>query len=240
MFPDYEMLARAAMAEKHLLAAHWAGALCRKFVLIRFHSWFTSLMKKLGVAIFVIVVILVIGLLFGVFFRKIIPSNSSPTILSTATVLKQVQTLSQLVTVKYVMEKVVVLEDTAYAGVLGETLGNNRVIIVAHGIVKAGLDLQKVRPEDIRIDGKNVSIKLPLPTITDVYLDDKQTRVVERSTGFLRSFDKNLEQKARQQAVGDIALSAKGAGILRDADERARAQLSNLFQQIGYTNVQFR
>ena len=42
-------------------------------------------------------------------------------------------------TVKYVLEKVVVLEDAKW-------YGENRVILVAHGIVKAGVDLQKLQP----------------------------------------------------------------------------------------------
>jgi hypothetical protein len=38
----------------------------------------------------------------------------------------------------------------------------------------------------------------------------------------LRSFDKDLEQNARKQAVEDINRAARNGGILKDADERAR------------------
>jgi hypothetical protein len=57
---------------------------------------------------------------------------------------------------------------------------------------------------------------------------------VERTTGLLRSFDKDLEQTARQIAVDDIRRAARYAGILKDADERARAQIERLFLQTGY------
>jgi len=160
--------------------------------------------------------------------RRLLPGGSGPVVYNTATVLRQVQTLSQLVTVKYVMEKVVIFEDVKwYPG------GDSRVLLVAHGIVKAGVDFDKVQLEDMRVAGKKITIKLPPAQITDCYLDDTQTQVVERTTGLLRTFDKDLEQSARKVAVDDIRRGARGAGILKDANERAKAQLEKLFQQMG-------
>ena len=153
-------------------------------------------------------------------------SSAPPRIQNTATMLKQVQTLSELVTVKYVLEKVVILEDIKW-------YGENRVLLVAHGVVKAGVDLQEIKPEDVRVDDKKVLVKLPPARITDVYLDDKKTRVVDRTTGLLRAFDKDLEQSARRQAVEDLSISARFNGINGDAEERARLQLTNLFHQLG-------
>ena len=152
--------------------------------------------------------------------------GAPPRIQNTATMLKRVQTLSELVTVKYVLEKVVILEDIKW-------YGENRVLLVAHGVVKAGVDLQEIKPEDVRVDNKKVVVKLPPARITDVYLDDKKTRVVDRTTGLLRAFDKDLEQSARRQAVEDLSISARFNGINGDAEERARLQLTNLFHQLG-------
>src|SRR5689334_407791 len=152
--------------------------------------------------------------------------RTPPKIQNTATILKQVQTLSELVTVKYVLEKVVILEDVKW-------YGENRVLLVAHGIVKAGVDLQELRPDDVRVEGNKAFVKLPPARITDVYLDDQKTRVVDRATGLLRAFDKDLEQNARRQAVDDLARSARFNGIQGDAEARARLQLGNLFRQFG-------
>jgi len=152
--------------------------------------------------------------------------SGPPRIQNTSTILKQVQTLSDLVTVKYVLEKVVILEDIKW-------YGENRVLLIAHGIVKAGVDLQEIKPNDVRMDDKKVIIRLPQVRITDAYLDEKQTRVVDRTTGLLRTFDKDLEQTARRQAVADLQLSARSTGIYEDAAERARLQLANFFHQLG-------
>ncbi|MEI9963217.1 MAG: DUF4230 domain-containing protein [Limisphaerales bacterium] len=59
------------------------------------------------------------------------------------------------------------------------------------------------------------------------------TQVIDRTTGLLRSFDKDLEQTARQNAVDDIQRAARISGILRDADERAKLELALFLHQRG-------
>src|SRR4051794_4797895 len=94
--------------------------------------------------------ILVFGLLLGLFLPRWAGISMGPKAFNPAVVIQQVQTLSQLVTVKYVMEKVVILEDVKWFAGWGE----NRVLMVAHGTVKAGLDFAGLKPEDLRISGK--------------------------------------------------------------------------------------
>jgi hypothetical protein len=189
-------------------------------------------MQKARVIIFGVaaVVVLAMGLWLGAVALRSVGLDSRTRFYNTATVLQQVETLSQLVTVKYVMEKVVVLEDVKW-------FGESRVLLIAHGVVKAGVDFGQMKPEDVRVSGKSVSVCLPHAQITDAYLDDKQTRVVERTTGLLRVFDKDLEQVTRQNAVDDIRRAARTAGILKDAEDRARAQVKNLFLLMGFEEV---
>jgi hypothetical protein len=151
---------------------------------------------------------------------------------NTATVVEQVQALSDLVTVKYVLEKVVILEDTKW-------YGENRVLLLAHGIVKAGIDLKRIKPEDVTISGKTIFLRLPPPQITDAYLDDKQSQVIDHTTGLLRVFDKNLEQIARQNAVDDIRRAARTDGILDEADKRARLEIALFLHKAGFERIEF-
>jgi hypothetical protein len=189
--------------------------------------------KPLAIIAVLLLVIFGLGLLVGTMVPRWIVPSAKP--ISTATLLQQVKTLSHLVTVQYVIEKVIIHEDPRwFPG------GESRVLLVAHGIVKAGLDFGQLKAQDIEIDGKKVIIKLPPAQITDAYLDEKQTRVIEHSTGLLRAFDKDLQQTARQNAISDIHRAARNSGILKDADDRARAQLTNLFLQLGYEKVEFR
>jgi hypothetical protein len=160
-------------------------------------------------------------------------------VMDTPALLVQVQSLSQLTTVKYVMEKIVVLEDppkTLLAQAFG---GDNRVLLVAHGVVKAGVDLQRLRPGDLVISGRAVTVTLPPVEILDVYLDEEKTQVVERTTGLLRSFDTGLEQEARRIAVDDLRRAARQGGILVEAESRAREQLAGFLKQVGFDQVEF-
>jgi hypothetical protein len=152
---------------------------------------------------------------------------------NTATVIQQVQTLSDLVTVKYVLEKVVILEDVKW-------YGENRVLLLAHGIVKAGIDLKRLTSDDVTISGKTIRLRLPPPQITDAYLDDPRSQVIDHTTGLLRAFDKDLEQTARQNAVDDIRRAARTNGILDEADKRARLELELFLRQAGFERIEFR
>jgi hypothetical protein len=181
-------------------------------------------------------VIFLLGLIIGFILPRLLGTTGGPRIQTTSTVIQQVRTLSELVTVKYVIEKVVILEDVKWVAVLGES----RVLMVAHGVVKAGIDLSKMQPSDLEVTGKRVVIRLPPAQITDAYLDENQTRIIERTTGLLRTFDKDLEQTARQNAVDDIRRAARTGGILKDAEERAEAQLRSLFHELGFAQVEFR
>ena len=172
------------------------------------------------------------GIWLGLKVTRLLKGNSGLHEENTVTVVEQIQTLSDLVTVKYVLERVEILEDAKW-------YGENRVLLLAHGIVKAGIDLRRLKPGDVEISGKKITIHLPPPQITDGYLDDSQTRVIDHTTGLLRSYDKDLEQTARQNAVDDIRRAARENGILKDADERAQLELALFLRQAGFERVEF-
>jgi hypothetical protein len=186
-----------------------------------------------------VAILFAFGIFLGHYVTRLLASNSAPRIYSTPVILQQVQTLSELVTVSYVMEKVQILEVPS-ENMIGQAIGSrNRVLLLAHGVVKAGIDLKQLQPADLSVTGTTVTVKLPPARITDAYLDEKQTKVIDRSTGLLAPSDKDLEQTARQHAVDDIRNAAGRNGILIDAEERARKQLAALFLQLGFKEVEF-
>ncbi len=186
--------------------------------------------------LFAVAILLVVIFAGGLFLGFKIPAwvgwGGGVKVYSTSALLQQVQTLSQLVTVKYVIEKAVVIEDVKW-------YGESRVLLLAHGIVKAGVDLSQIKPENISITGRRLTLQLPRAHLTDVYLDETETRVIERETGLLRTFDKQLEQTARQTALDDIGRAARRSGILKDAEERAQTQLTELLRGMGFEEVSF-
>jgi hypothetical protein len=189
------------------------------------------MLKKAVLALAALAMIFALGLFLGFVAHRWSPFGRSA--FDSATLLTQVQNLNQLVTIKYVLEKVVVYDDAKW-------YGNSRVLLVAHGVVKAGIDLSMLQKDDIQIADKKICVLLPPARITDVYLDDHRSEIVERSTGLLRVFDKDLEQNARIIAVADLREAAAQNGILTDAAERARVELSALLYQLGFSQVDFR
>ncbi len=63
--------------------------------------------------------------------------------------------------------------------------------------------------------------------------------MIDWKQGFLRGFDKDLEQKARQMAVDDIRRAARTDGILDEAMQRAQLQLAVLLNKAGFEQVEF-
>jgi hypothetical protein len=181
----------------------------------------------------VLAALFAVGLFLGNRLTRLAGAGATRRVTSGPALLTQIQNLSQLVTVKYVIEKVVLLEDVKW-------FGENRVLLVAHGVVKAGTDLQRLRPEDIQVAGRKIAVTLPPAQITDAYLDDNETKVVEHTTGLLRAFDKELQQSVRQNAIDDIRRAARTGGILKDAEDQTRAQLTALLRRLGFEEVELR
>lgn len=184
-------------------------------------------------------IILVLGLLFlgglmGWLMSRGLPRAAVRPLDGPAVVL-QIQGLAELASVKYVVEKIVMAEDV-------KPYGESRVVLVAHGIVKAGIDLKQLREEDLNLDGKQVHLVLPAPRVLSAYLDEDQTRVIDHSTGLLRRFDKSLEQQARRKGLGAVVQAAEEAGILQEARERVVFELTRLLKLLGFeqVDIQFR
>ncbi len=191
----------------------------------------TALVVMCG-AIGLVGLLLSVGLYLGIRVGKSLSTHSNPPrFQDSAVVLRQIQSLSELVTVKFVIEKVIVMEDATW-------FGENRLILVVRGVAKAGFDLKKIQSSNLQLQGTNLVIRLPKAQITDVYLDERRTDVIERSTGLLRTMDKNLETEARRHAIDRIRAGAIEAGILKEAHDRAITQLTMLAQQLGYGNTQ--
>lgn len=193
-------------------------------------------------AITLVVVALLVGLGFAALMAMfILRRSSTPHFANTPSVVIQIQSLSELVTVKYVIEKVIFAE-TPRTTTIDQLLPgrDDKIILLAHGIVKAGVDLSRVRDEDVEVQGQHVRITIPRAVVTDQYLDESATQVLDRRTGLFRSYDLKLEQQARQEAIAQIVRAARLSGIEREANERAQQQLRAFLKSVGYQDVEVR
>jgi hypothetical protein len=147
-------------------------------------------------------------------------------------VVSQVRGLKELVTVRYVVQKVVGITEPH------SPMGEESLLLMVQGRAQAGVDLAEVTQYDVQVTGKKIKIRLPHAQILDVFIDEKNTKVWDRRITWWTPWvspDINLEHKARLTAMEDIRKAALDMGILRDAEASARAAIRDLVGAMGAT-----
>ena len=158
---------------------------------------------------------------------------------SVPVVVEQIQRLSRLETVVYSLDTVV--EGSRSSAVLPDVLAGDKILLVVHGQSIAGVNLGKLRPEDVRIDasagGRSIHVTLPPSEVFVTAIDNRQTRVYSRQTGLLVPVDQNLESETRARAQGQLERAALADGILDAARKNARATVTTLLAGLGFQQV---
>ncbi len=163
--------------------------------------------------------------------------NPTPTILpDPVAIIHDVRALARLETVQYSLERVITAETGQ--GVFGSLFGD-RLLFVAHGVVIAGVDMQKLGPQDFRVEDGVLYVRLPPPEVFIATLDNDKSYVYDRDTGLFTKGDINLESEARRVAEDSIEEAALEDGILETADRNAKAYMSLLLRDLGYPEVIF-
>lgn len=163
--------------------------------------------------------------------------NPTPTIIpNPVTIIYEIRSLARLETAQYSMEKIITAE--AGQGELSFLFGD-KLLFVAHGKVIAGLDLEKLKPEDLWVQNGVLYVRLPAAEIFMATLDNDLSYVYDRETGILRRGEIHLETLARQAAVREIEKAAIADGILDWAQLNAESYLGRLFRSLGYADVVF-
>lgn len=152
-----------------------------------------------------------------------------------AVVLQQIQALQELATVKFTLQKVIGLEEEKIP------FGSENVMMVVLAHVKAGVDLRALKPQDVQLGGeKQIAIRLPPAKLLDIYIDDRESKVYQRSKTWWTPWVPNnpsLEQQARQAALESVQLAALQSGLLSNAEHNAEVALRAFLQAAGFQKV---
>ncbi len=163
--------------------------------------------------------------------------HPTPTIIPDPTsIIHEVRSLARLETIQYSVEKVIRAEEGQDAIPL---LFGDKLIFVAHGTVIAGIDLEKLTENDVKMDGSVLVVSLPEPEVFVTRLDNERSYVYDRETGLLSKGDANLETQARQVAEQEILKAAEEDHITEQARVNAENYLVRLFRILGYPDVRF-
>jgi len=156
---------------------------------------------------------------------------------SQPTVVDRIQRLQRLETVVYTMDKVVTGEKEN--PLLPDFLAGDRILLLVHGEVVAGIDFSNLKPDDVKVDARRVHLHLPAAQVFSTRLDSAKTRVYSRQTGLLVPTDPNLETQVRQEAERQLQEAALADGVLRTAQQNAVSTIRGLLQGLGFEQIDF-
>jgi len=163
--------------------------------------------------------------------------NPTPTIIpDPITYINEIRALARLETIQYSVEKVITGE---IGGGTFQALFGDKILFVGHGTVIAGIDMQKLNPEDMRFENGVLTVKLPPAEIFIATLNNEKSYVYDRQTGVLNKPDPNLETQVRQVAEQEILKAALEDGILEQAQINAEAYLLKFFAALGFPTTIF-
>ena len=148
-------------------------------------------------------------------------------------IVQQIQRLNELVTVKYSIQKAIGLEEQKVP------FGTEKVLILVQAKVKAGVNMQNAT---LSLGDETATVRLPAPIITDVYIDDHETKVWNRNISWWAvwvSPNPDLEQSARRAALTSVRIAAEQMGILSNAQSNAELAIRELLTAAGFKAVQF-
>ena len=163
--------------------------------------------------------------------------NPTPTVIpDPVTIIREVQSLARLETIQYSVQKVITAE--VNQGVLGPLFGD-KLLLVAHGYVIAGVDLARLSIDDLRLENGTLYVSLPEAEVFVATLDNEKSYIYDRTSGLLRKSDSDLETAARRVAEQEIYNGAIEDGILDQAQLNAELFLERFLNTLGYLRVVF-
>lgn len=163
--------------------------------------------------------------------------NPTPTIIpDPVTYINEIRALARLETIQYSVSQVMTGEDRQ--GTLGFAFGT-KILVVVHGSVIAGIDMEKIQPGDMRLENGVLYVNLPPAEVLAVTLDTEKVEVYTLQEGVLADVDPTLVLQTVQGGQDKILSVALDDGILQQAERNAEAYLLRFFSALGYDTVIF-
>jgi hypothetical protein len=160
----------------------------------------------------------------------------------TPIVIQQIKPLAQLVTITAYTE---VAADSSVKTTVGERLrelfnpfspsvhAKRELIIVGNVVVHAGVNLEKLTPQQLFVSKDSVHLQLPPAEILDVIVNPSGTDIFLEEGQWSNEAVVALKKEIGARAVAEI----KNRGVLYQAEQRATEVLQNFFTAAGFKKV---
>lgn len=187
----------------------------------------SSLLRKITIFLVLIVFILSVFILIKMPFALTEPKVETFT---RESIISKIQSLNRLQTVAYNVDTVIqsYKEGNWYALWQDEQKG----LFLAQGRVLAGVDLNQLKTEHVRLlnDGQTIEITLPSAQIFETYLDKIDVYDIKTGMFGIMNLDPELFTLAQEEGKKQVLQRACQAQILNLATENAQKQVKTLFE----------
>ena len=166
----------------------------------------------------------------GAWFQEnLAVTQSAPKVDIQSLTINKIRGASELTTLVFSTEAII---PTGRDLQLGQVvIGSTKLLYIAHGEVRAGIDLSDVKRDDVVWDGNTLTITLPPPKILDSKIDVTRSRVYDYNRGFLGlgpDVAPQLMVLAQQKALETVIQSACDRGLMAQAGDRAKTVVGQL------------
>ena len=153
-------------------------------------------------------------------------------------VVSRIKSAAKLATTEFVLNKTIL---AARDKKIMLFIPLNAALFVAYteATVTTGIDVNKLKKEDIVIDKNSISIKLPAVEVInfsypfDKYKIDKELSQDE----FLNKFTLKEHEELYRQSELEIRSLLKQIGVVEQTEEKTRQMMENLLKNLGYTEI---
>lgn len=148
--------------------------------------------------------------------------------------LSRIKELAELVTLRVPVSTVITTELAGYTGSIS-------CVVVVHGEVEFGVDLEQARFEDIDPEARTATLILPTPTVRHARLDHERTKVYSLDRQGLWTLlvsdeaGRRVVNVAMRDAQAAVAVTAENAQLHAQAKERAGRLIQKAFMPVGWT-----
>lgn len=117
----------------------------------------------------------------------------------------------------------------------------NEAKFLAHSkaIIKAGIDLEKLKKEDVDIEGRSISLKLPHVQVINFSYPSELFEMdnLISTDAFLNKISLEDQESFFRDAEVDIRNSLKHMNIIKSTEKKTRVMLENLLRTLGYQEI---
>lgn len=144
---------------------------------------------------------------------------------------------AELGTVEYTVKKIVKCDDKQTFAI-----GDRKILFRSTAYLKAGVKLDNFTADQVQVDGKSVTVRLPHAELLSFNMPAEETTTVFENYGFFRSrFSPEERNYIMRLGEKDIREDVPNLGILEDAEQNTKEVFTALLSQMGFQviNIKF-